>query len=140
MNPILKNILAIIFGWLVGSVVNMGLIKIGHSFFPIEGVDLNDTDALVEVMPTLEYEYFIFPFLAHALGTLVGAAIAYWIAANHKMKFALGIGVLFLLGGIIVSFMLPGPAWFTVVDLVIAYIPMAWIGGKIAGKISKLNK
>ena len=136
MNPIVKNILAVIAGWLAGSVINMGLIKTGHKIFPIEGIDPNNMDALVAVMPTLEFEYFIFPFFAHALGTLVGAALAGWIAATHKMKFSLGIGVLFLIGGIMVNYMLPGPTWFAALDIVIAYIPMAWIGGKIAEKIS----
>ena len=137
MNPIIKNILAVIAGWLGGSAVNMGLIQIGHTLFPIMGIDPNDMGALADVMPTLGFEYFIFPFLAHALGTLVGAAIAWWIAANHKMKFSLGIGGLFLLGGIMVTYMLPGPTWFAAADIILAYIPMAWFGGKIAEKISR---
>ena len=137
MNPILKNSIAVILGWLGGSLINMGLVTTGHAVFPIEGVDLNDMNVLAKVMPTLEYHYFIFPFLAHALGTLVGAAIAYSIAANHKMKFALGVGVLFLIGGILVNYMLPGPTWFAVADIVLAYIPMAWLGGKLAAKFSK---
>jgi len=136
MNPIIKNILAVIAGWLGGSLINMGLIQTGNKLIPIEGIDPNDMNALAAVMPTLEFEYFIFPFLAHALGTLVGAAIAGLMAASHKMKFSLGIGGLFLLGGIVVNYMLPGPTWFAVTDIVIAYIPMAWIGGIIAGKIS----
>jgi len=32
--------------------------------------------------------------------------------------------------------MIPGPTWFAAVDIVIAYIPMAWLGGKLAVKIS----
>ena len=139
MKPIIKNILAVVTGWLGGSIVNMGLIKTGHILFPIEGIDPNDMSALAAIMPTLEFEYFIFPFLAHALGTLVGAAIAGLIAANHKMKFSLGIGGLFLIGGIIVNYMLPGPTWFAITDIIIAYIPMAWIGGKIALRILKTN-
>lgn len=136
MNPILRNILAVVAGWLSGSIVNMGIIKFSHIILPIEGVDVNDMEAFAEVMPTLGPKYFLFPFLAHALGTLVGAFIAGLIAVNNKMKFALGIGVLFLLGGIVVNYMLPGPIWFTVVDILLAYIPMAWIGGKIALKMS----
>ena len=137
MNPIIKNVLAVIFGWLGGSVVNMGLIKFGHKLFPIAGIDPNDMNAIAEVMPTLEYKYFIFPFLAHALGTLSGATIAGLMATSHKMKFSLGIGGLFLLGGIIVNYMIPGPTWFAVTDIVIAYLPMAWLGGKLAGNISR---
>ena len=137
MNPVIRNILAVVFGWLGGSVVNMGLIKIGHKLLPIAGIDPNDMDALVDVMPTLEFKYFVFPFLAHALGTLSGATIAGLMAASHKMKFSLGIGGLFLLGGIIVNYMIPGPTWFAVTDIVIAYIPMAWLGGKLAQNMSR---
>jgi len=136
MKTIIRNILAVITGWLGGSLINMGLIQTGHKVFPMEAFIPNDMDALAAMMPTLEFEYFIFPFLAHALGTLVGATIAGWIAASHKMKFSLAIGCLFLAGGIMMSYMLPGPIWFTTTDLLIAYIPMAWIGGNIAIKIS----
>ena len=134
MNPIIKNILAVIGGWITGSIVNMGLIQLGHKLLPIEGVDPNDMEALAVIMPSLQFKYFVFPFLAHALGTLVGASVAGLIAANHKMKFSLGIGALFLLGGIMVNYMLPGPIWFVVTDIALAYIPMAWIGGKLADK------
>jgi len=133
----IKNILAVVFGWLGGSIFNMGLIKIGHKLLPIAGIDPNDMGSLVDVMPTLEFKYFVFPFLAHALGTLSGATIAGLTAASHKMKFSLGIGGLFLLGGILVNYMIPGPTWFAVVDIVVAYIPMAWLGGKLAGNISR---
>ena len=136
---IFKNILAVILGWLFGSMVNMGLIKMGHSVYPIKGVDPSDMEALAQVMPTLGSEYFIFPFLAHAFGTLVGAAVVGFLAVNHKMKFSIGIGALFLIGGTMMSFMLPGPKWFAAVDIGIAYIPMAWIGGNIALKLTKNN-
>ncbi len=137
MSTILKNILAVISGWLVGSVINMGIIQIGHKLIPIEGIDPNDMGELSAVMPTLEFEYFIFPFLAHAIGTLAGAVVAGLIAASHQMKFSMGIGVLFLIGGVMVNYMLPGPTWFAVVDIVLAYIPMAWFGGIIAGNLSR---
>ncbi|HAW21245.1 MAG TPA: hypothetical protein DCX14_13780 [Flavobacteriales bacterium] len=140
MHPYVRlalNILAIPVGWLGGSIVNMSLVNVGHSIFPIEGIDPKDFDALVEVMPTLTAEFFVFPFLAHALGTLAGAIIAALMAVSHKMKFALAIGGLFLLGGIAINIMLPGPIWFTVADIAFAYIPMAWIGGRIGSTLIK---
>jgi len=137
MSPIIKNVLAVFLGWLGGSAVNMGLINVGYQKYPIPGVDPSDMAALAEAMPTLSHEYFIFPFLGHALGTLVGAIIAGVIAATNKMKYALAVGVLFLLGGLVVNYMLPGPTWFAILDIVGAYLPMAWLGGMIALKISK---
>lgn len=136
MKPIIRNILAVIAGWAGGSIINMGLVEAGHKLFPIQGVDLKDMSALADVMPTLDFKYFVFPFLAHALGTLAGAIIAGLVAASHKMTFALVIGGIFLIGGIVVNYMLPGPIWFAVLDIIVAYIPMAWIGGKIALKFS----
>jgi len=139
MNPIIRNILAIILGWASGSLVNMGLIQTGHKIYPIEGLDPNDMDALATIMPTLSYEYFIFPFLAHALGTLVGGIVAFRIAANYQMRFALAVGVLFLIGGVLVNYLIPGPIWFAATDILVAYIPMAWIGGKIGEKLARRN-
>ncbi|MFY0605847.1 MAG: hypothetical protein JXR10_03970 [Cyclobacteriaceae bacterium] len=134
MHPILKNIIAVILGWFGGSLVNMGLVQLGHILIPMEGVDPNNMESLAAAMSTAEPQYFLFPFLAHAFGTLVGAAIAALLAASHQMKFALGIGGLFLLGGIAVNVMIPGPIWFSIADLVIAYIPMAYLGGKLVVK------
>ena len=135
MSPIVRNILAIIAGFVVGSVVNMGLITVSGSIIPPPaGVDPTDMESLKASMHLFEAKHFIFPFLAHALGTLAGAFTAALLAASHKMIFALVIGAFFLIGGIAASFMIPAPIWFIVLDLVAAYIPMAWIGGKIANK------
>lgn len=140
MKAIFRNVLAIIAGWVVGSLINMGFVKIGHKLLPLEGVDPNDMAALAEVMPTLDFEYFIFPFLAHALGTLFGAVVAGILAVNQPMRFSLAIGVLFLIGGIMINYMIPGPTWFTLTDILLAYIPMAWIGGRIVENIRSSKK
>ncbi len=132
---VIRNILAVVLGWLVGSFVNMGLVNIGHQVFPMEGVDMNDMTALAEIMPTLSAEHFIFPFLAHALGTLVGAMAAALVAGSRKKTFALVIGSLFLIGGIAVNIMLPGPIWFAALDILVAYIPMALLGWLIINKL-----
>lgn len=94
-------------------------------------------EGLKETMHLFEPKNFIFPFLAHALGSLIGAIIAAKIAATHKMKIAIGIGAIFLIGGITNVYMLPSPLWFSIIDILGAYILMGWIGGKIAtNKIS----
>ena len=132
MNPIIRNILAVIAGLVIGSMVNMGIIAISSSIIPPpEGADVTTMDGLKASLHLFQPRHFFFPFLAHALGTLAGAIIAGLLAATHKMKFALSIGLFFMIGGIINVVMLPSPLWFTLVDLIGAYIPMGWIGGKI---------
>lgn len=135
MNPILKKILAVVLGIVLGSIVNMSLIFISSSIIPPpEGADITSTEGLKASIHLFKPVNFIFPFLAHALGTLVGAFVAGKIAANHKMKFAYGLGFFFLLGGIANIFMIPAPMWFNMLDLIVAYLPMAYLGGKFALK------
>ncbi|WP_339654983.1 hypothetical protein [uncultured Maribacter sp.] len=133
MNPILKNVLAVLVGIVIGSIVNMGIIMISGSIIPPpEGGDITTMQGLKATMHLFEPKNFIFPFLAHALGTLVGALVAAKIAATRKQLMALLIGVFFLIGGSINIAMLGGPMWFNALDLLIAYIPMAYLGGKFS--------
>jgi len=132
MHPIVRNILAIIAGAAVGSAVNMGIIMISGSIIPPpEGADITTAEGLKQALPLFQPKHFLFPFLAHALGTLAGAILAVIIAASHKMIFGLSIGVLFLIGGIANIFMLPSPVWFAIVDLALAYLPMGFLASKI---------
>ena len=138
MNPILRNILAVILGLLIGNILNMSIIMASGSIIPPpEGVDLTTMEGLKAAMPLMQPKHFVLPFLAHALGTLGGAFLAALIAATHKMKFAMLIGLFFLAGGIASVFMLPSPIWFTIFDLGGAYIPMAFFGARLAGVKSK---
>jgi hypothetical protein len=135
MNTIIRNILAVIAGLVLGGIVNMGIVTISGSIIPPpEGVDPNDVESLKANMHLFQPQHFIMPFLAHALGTFAGALITALIAVKHKMILALLIGVCFLFGGIMMVMMVPAPTWFIVLDLVVAYIPVAWLGGKLAAK------
>jgi hypothetical protein len=133
MPVTLRNILSIFAGVIIGSIVNMAIVMISGKFIPPpEGADITTMEGLKASMHLFEPKHFIMPFLAHAVGTLVGAFITAKVAATHHMQFALAIGFLFLLGGVANTFMLPSPIWYTALDLIGAYFPMAYIGGKLA--------
>lgn len=135
MNPILRNTLAVIVGIIVGSIVNMSIILISGSIIPPpKGADNTTMEGLKTTMHLFEAKHFLFPFLAHAIGTFAGAVTTALVAFNHKKKLALVIGAFFLLGGIVSVCSLPSPMWFTVVDLVFAYIPMAYLALKLTCK------
>ena len=130
----LRTLLGIIAGFTLGSFVNMAFVMIsGFVIAPPPGADMTTVEGLTAAMPLLGPKHFVFPFLAHALGTLVAAVVAASVAVSHKMRIALVFGGFFLIGGIAASMMIPAPAWFIALDLIAAYIPMAWIGGKLAG-------
>lgn len=138
MNPIIRNILAVIVGLVVGSVVNMSLIMVSGSIIPPpEGADVTTVEGLKASIHLFEPKHFVFPFLAHALGTFVGALLAALIASNRKLIFAMVISVFFLVGGIANVMMLPAPMWFNMLDIVGAYLPMGYVAALCVAKIQK---
>jgi hypothetical protein len=130
-----RNIAAAAAGLVLGSVVNLGLIAIGLSLVPIpEGADVSTMAAVRESMKLLPPQNFVFPFLGHAIGTLAGAFLVAKLAASHHKNLALGIGAIFLAGGIAMVLNCGGPVWFIAADLVLAYLPMALLGSSLAGR------
>ena len=131
MNPIVRNILAVIIGavaciFLNGLLLGLMMKAVGTT----EGFDPND----VNTYSLLQAKHYLSPFVAHALPSLIGGMLAAMIAATRKMTFALVVGALHLLGGIAAAFMIPAPTWFIALDLIVAYLPMAWIGGKLVSR------
>jgi len=138
MPKLLRNILAVIAGIAIGGVVNSALITLSPSLIPPPpGVDVTTAEGLAKAIHLFEPRHFIMPFLAHALGTLVGALAAYLIAASYNARIAYAIGVLFLCGGVAASFMIPAPTWFIALDLLAAYLPMAWLAVQIGARLKR---
>lgn len=138
MNPIVRNIIAVVAGLILGGVVNMGIVTISGSIIPPpEGADVTTPEGLKASIHLFEPIHFLMPFLAHAMGTFVGALVASLIAANRKMLLAIVIGLFNLTGGIVAVTMFSAPMWFNVTDLALAYIPMAIAGGMLGSRLSK---
>tara|TARA_B000000460_G_C21264498_1_gene284759 strand:- start:110 stop:502 length:393 start_codon:yes stop_codon:yes gene_type:complete len=130
MKKILTNIGIIILGIIIGMILNMGLIILGGIIFtPTENI---------EPMNAINWDlkYFIFPFLAHSVGTLSGSFLVSKLSRNSNIIFPLIVGLYFLSGGIYMVTILPAPMWFVFLDLIVCYIPMSLIGWRISN-ISK---
>ena len=140
MPNLLRNVLALLAGITIGGGVNMALITLGPSLIPPPaGVDVNSAESLSKAMHLFEPRHFIMPFLAHAVGTFAGALAANLIAASYKAQAAYVIGAVFLCGGVAASFMIPAPTWFIALDLLAAYLPMAWLGVHFGARIRQGN-
>lgn len=132
---VVRNILAVVLGFVIGSVVNMAVIAAGHAIMPPPaGFDGTSMEGVASTIHLLRPIDFIVPFLAHALGPLVGVLVAMFIAASGRKIIAIILGCIFLAGGIAANIMIPAPTWFRIVDIVFAYIPMAFLGWKVSGK------
>ena len=131
----LRNIVAVIIGLVIGSIVNMYIIKLNGVVVPLpEGLDPNDMDSLKANMSQFTLLNYLVVFLAHSLGTLAGALIAGLIGASSKVILMYIIAFAFMLGGISMIIMLPTPIWFAFADLAFAYIPIAWLAAKTVKK------
>jgi hypothetical protein len=106
MNPKFQNTLAVIAGIVIGSSINMTIVLKGHLLIAMpEGADVT---------------------------TLGGSLVVAKMAATNPFRYAMAIGVAFMLGGIINAFTLPGPVWFDIVDILGAYLPMSYLALKLA--------
>lgn len=133
MSPLVRKIVFIIVGLFVGSIVNMSLVRLGITIIaPPAGADMSTPEGIKAAMPLFSAQHFIFPFLAHALGTLVGAFVATRWSRSVSRTPALIVSSLFFLGGLTSMFVMPGaPMWFIAADLVLAYFPMGLMGNKL---------
>jgi hypothetical protein len=140
MKPVLRNVLAVIAGIVGGSLVNMALIQTSGAVIPPPGgADVTTLEGLRAAIPLFEPKHFLFPFLAHALGTLAGAFIAAALAASRQIALALVVGCVFLVGGMTNAMMVPAPAWFVGLDLLAFYLPMALLGARLAPSLEMRN-
>jgi len=139
LKYILRLLLAILAGSIIGATVNMSIILLQPLTIPLPAdTDVSSMESLARAIPNFQTKHFIMPFLAHAFGTFVGAFVASIISKKPKKISAVIIGGIFLMGGIDMVQQLPSPLWFNILDLVGAYFPMAIMGYYTSNKI--LNK
>ncbi|MEN9743257.1 MAG: hypothetical protein RLZZ65_1062 [Bacteroidota bacterium] len=132
----MKSILLSILGLFIGAITNGLIVQLGTKLIAgPAGQDLNTEAGLKAAMPFMEPKHFLFPFLAHALGTFVGAFFVSKMKVERAMIHSMAIGFAFLAGGVMMVVMLPNsPLWFIVLDLVVAYLPVAYLGYKLGNR------
>ena len=131
-----KDTLIFILSLFIGMAVNMGLLYAGIYLVPLpEGVDITTKEGLKAALPLMQFQHFLFPFLAHALGTLSGAyCVSRW-TSTHQQRRGWIIGAVFFIGGLMNIIGMPSPLWFSIADLTLAYFPMAWLGMKLSNRL-----
>ena len=129
---ILRNILAVIVGFMLGNVVNMLVLTGGHALMPPPaGFNSSSMEGVASTINLLTPVDFIVPFLAHALGAFAGVLTAMFLAASSHKTIAAILGVLFLAGGVVANVMIPAPIWYRITDILLAYVPMAFLAYRL---------
>ena len=138
MNPIIKNILVSIGGFILGNAANMATLIIGMKIFPLpEGINVMDPQSFVEHGDKLTSMNYILAILAHAVGTFIAAYFICRLVTTKEKIFAIGVGIVFLILGFLNLNNIPHPQWFAVIDLILSYIPMALLGYFVAMQTKK---
>ncbi len=136
MKKTIYTILWVVLSVVFGSLINGLIIYIAPLLIKYPaGVSFETEASTIESMKLLHPIHFVIPFVAHALGTFISTLLmAIYIKSKYLMV-AFIISVLYLVAGIMNVMMYPSPIWFVVLDLLVAYIPMGYIGAIIGFKI-----
>ena len=127
----IRNILAVIAGLIIGNVAIMGLHYLGMEFYPLpEGTNMNDMKAIAEYMGIAPTGALLFVVLAHIGGTFI-AGISTGLIANNLIPTYI-VGGFFTLAGIYNLAVLPHPIWFNIEAIL--YLPAAYLGYKLVAK------
>jgi len=125
--PFIRTVLGLTLGLFIGVVVNGSMVQLGTVLFPFPPEVNFDTSSGMQAFHDLPVHFYIFPFLAHAIGTLSGCITAIIILRNQGKWVVYSIGYLFFVAGIIAVDLINAPVWFDILDLSLAYLPMAWL-------------
>ena len=125
--PFIRTVLGIILGLFIGMVVNGSMVQLGTVLFPFPPEINFETNSGMQAFRDLPVHFYIFPFLAHAIGTLSGCITAIIILRNKGKWAVYSIGYLFFVAGIVAVDLINAPVWFDILDLSLAYLPMPWL-------------
>ena len=93
---ILKRTIVLFLCVFIGAQVNGAILTLGTTLIPAPaGFDLNTMDGLKAAVPFLEAKHYLFPFLAHAIGTLISALLITRFLTSQQLVFSMMAGILF---------------------------------------------
>jgi len=121
----LRNIIGVLFGLVLGMVANMIMVRLNSVLFPLPaGVNPEDMEAARAHYASLPPTAYLLPFLGHFSQVLVGGLVATKVGRASPAILVGIIGVLTILGSVGAIFMLKLPAWAWI-ELPL-YVPVIW--------------
>lgn len=124
----IKNVLAILAGWVGASVVIFAIEQAGH---------YNNPKAAISQQQLINGEIPMFPnsllywiLSAYVIGSFAGGLISGAINRLKAKFLGSAVGALLMVMGIINMLIIPHPAWFWLASNLV-YIPMGYLGGRI---------
>jgi uncharacterized protein YacL len=132
----IKNVLYVLSGVIIGGAVIYLVESIGHKIYPLpENFDWTDTEVIENHIASLPIGAFVIVLLAYILGSFAGGFMTA-LYKNSGLANVIAVGVILLLLGLLNLLMIQHPTWFLVVSLM-TYLPSAYVGGSLGLKIAK---
>ncbi|RLJ33113.1 hypothetical protein CLU97_2588 [Chryseobacterium sp. 7] len=133
----LRRILAVLAGLIVGSICIAGVENIGHYLYPPPAeVGAGDMNALKIYVSEAPFMALFFIILAYALAAVASGFTASKISNNGKNTAALICGIVFLLITIYMMVSLPTPIWFWILGILVW--GLVFVGHQLALKTKKI--
>lgn len=139
MSNSIKNVLAVLLAIFAAGIITFSIVVLGHSIIPTpDGIDTNDFESIKSNFHLFEVKHFLFPLIAHALGTLVASYLVSRFAKTYKLWFAIGIGILFMCASLSLSLRIGQFNWIGIVEI-LQYIPVSLLGYTIWQRTSVID-
>lgn len=130
----LRKILAVPAGLLLGVLCISVIEKSAHYLFPRPAaMNADNIDALKHYVETAPVMALLFVIIGYAVGAFTAGFSSTKIAGDGKKIYAVICGLIFLLQGIYMMYILPTPIWFWISGIAV------W-GLVLVGYKSALNK
>lgn len=130
----MRSVLAVIAGLVVMVAMVVMVEYIGHLAFPFPlppGLDPNDPATMAAVLPNMPVGALLFPLLAYAAGSFLGAGTATSISQAHKRGVAIVVGsVMLVLVAANFASLPVHPLWMVVTGLLVP-LPFALLGWRV---------
>lgn len=122
----LKKILAVVAGIIVGSICVWAVETLNHMLYPYpEGMKPGDMEGFKNYIETLPFLGKFMVIIGYALGALVSGFIATKISKDGKPTAALICGIIFLVFTIYNMTVLPTPIWFWILGILVWTLVLA---------------
>jgi uncharacterized membrane protein len=133
----LREILAVLAGLAASFLVIMLMDGISGRLYPMGAVDMHDKvvmKATWQLVPVLVKLLICF---SPIIGACIGGGVAARIGTERRLRSALVVGAITLLGGIMNLASLWHPAWMW--GQLLLYMPAAWLGWRVVAPRADLQ-
>ena len=132
MTGIIRSVLGVFVGAVAAGIVIGAVEGVGHLIYPLPpGVDMADAESLRAAMADVPAGALLIRLLGWGLGSLAGGWVAALVAGRSPMTHAFVVGLILTAAGISNLMVMPHPAWFLFLGLLI-FMPAALVGAGLA--------